>query len=106
MIGGSRREVRVAGVESVMGCVALAGLDNPREGCGLFAERVLGSHGHLESRGVTGSDFSFSTSLWLLSGERPVGGESEAEDRGGVCSNSPSEGRGSIGVRVSVCVCE
>lgn len=37
--------VWVAGVESVMGRVALAGLSNPRGGCGLFAERVMGVTG-------------------------------------------------------------
>lgn len=48
----------------------------------VFLLRLVGSYWHIESRGVTGSHFSFKTSLWLLSGEWPVGGESEVEDQG------------------------
>lgn len=49
----------------------------------VFFLRVVGRHWHIESGGVMGSHFSFKTSLWLLSGEWPVGGEGEAQDGSG-----------------------
>ena len=65
-----------------------------------FFLRVVGSHWCIESRGVTGSDFSFKASLQLLRGEWPVGGKGEAGDgvEPPVRVPGPSEGGGSSAV--------
>lgn len=45
-----------------------------------FFPRVVGSHWHIESRGVMRSDFRFKASLWLLRGEWSGMGKGEVGD--------------------------